>query len=122
MVTARSSGPRLRRARQRAANTSSVVESGPPETASTRPGAETRSANNAAVSTAVTGRAAGAVSAAHTLLFRGDAGLHVRRSARIFAPDLRPGSAGHFLFAQRRQRLTEPQQRIRRFGVGFVFR
>src|SRR5882757_8329112 len=109
MVTANSAGPFLVAARQRAARTSSAVESGPPETARMMTGEELRPANSAFASAAETG----AASAADTLLFPVDALLHADRRARIFAQDLAERRTGRFLLAERRERLPEPQQ-----GVG----
>src|SRR5262249_32277464 len=60
-------------------------------------------------------------SAAHTLLFPVDALLHADRCARILAQDFAERRAGGFLLTERRERLTEPQQRVRRLGGGFVF-
>src|SRR5215216_749383 len=114
MVTARSFGPRRKRARQRAASTRSAVESGPPDTASTRAGHCARSANKAAASVDETGG-----SAAGTLLFPLDALLHVGRGAGIFAPDFEEGGASRLLFLERRERLTEPHQRVRRLAGFF---
>src|SRR5882724_11406084 len=118
MVTARSSGPFLSSARQRAASTSRAEESGPPETASTSEETEPRPANSACASPAETGAASSAVD---TLLFPLDALFHVHRGARIFAQDFAERRTSRFLFAQRRQRLPEPQQRIGRLGGGVVF-
>src|SRR6266404_5892837 len=107
-----SAGPRLRPARQRAASTSSAVESGPPETARTRTGAVLRPANSVFASATETG----AASAADTLLFPINALLHAHRRARIFARDLGERRAGRFLLAQGRERLAEAEQRIGRLG------
>src|ERR1700733_1872661 len=108
MVTAISFGPRLRRFVQRAASTRSAVESGPPETARTKPGKLSRPRNSARASSSET-----ASSAVGTLLFPVHALLHAERGPRIFAQHLAQGSAGCLLLAQRRKRLAEPQQ-----GVG----
>src|SRR3954462_10997897 len=108
MVTASNRGPLFSAARQRAARTSSAVESGPPETARTRAGAWTRSANSDFASAIETG----AASAAGTLLFPVDALLHGHGGTRIFAQHLAKRSAGRFLLAQSRERLSEAQQRL----------
>src|SRR6185312_13124239 len=113
MVTARSPGPSLRAARQRAASSSSAVESGPPETASTSAGNLARSEKSAFASAAETG----AVSAVRTLLFLGDAALHVGGGLRIFAADLGERGAGGFLLVHGGERLAEPQQRLRRLAA-----
>src|ERR1700730_5263256 len=117
MVTATSFGARLSRFAQRAASTRSAVESGPPDTASTRPGKSSRQRNSALASPSAT-----AASAVGTLLFPVDALLHAHRGARIFAQHLAQRGAGRFLFAERRQRHAEPQQRIRRPRGGVIFR
>src|SRR5258708_37252867 len=97
MVTARSFGPRLSAVRQRAARKSRAVESGPPDTASTRAGASARSANRTFASDAETAPA----SAAHTLLFPLDALLHGDRGVRIFTADLSESRAGRLLLPHR---------------------
>src|SRR5215203_3323778 len=117
MVTARSCGPLFSAARQRAAKTSNAVESGPPETARTRAGAWTRSANSDFASAVETG----AASAADTLLFPFDALLHADGRPRIFAQDLAERGAGRFLLAQCGERLAEPKERIRRLAGGLKF-
>src|ERR1700686_5130695 len=113
-----SCGPFLSAARQRAASTIRAVESGPPETARRRAGADLRSANRVFASAAETGAAR---SAADTLLFPIDALLHAERRAGIFAQHLSERRAGGLLLAQPRERLTEPQQRVGRFGGGLIF-
>src|SRR5580698_9652917 len=115
MVTAMSFGARLSRFAQRAASTSSAVESGPPDTASTRPGKSSRPRNSAFASPSAT-----AASAVGTLLFPIDALLHAQRGARIFAQHLAQRSTGCFLFAERRKRHAEPQQRIGRPRGGVI--
>src|SRR5438874_2634453 len=62
-----------------------------------------------------------AASAADTLLFSLDPLLHADRGARIFAGDLGERSAGGFFLAERRKRLAEAEQRVRRLGGGLVF-
>src|SRR5690242_2368493 len=103
MVTATSLGPFLKRFAQRAASTSSAVESGPPETARIRPREFCRPANNAFASSSRS-----AWSAVRALLFTIDALLHAERSARIFAQHLAERGACRFLVAQSRKRLPEP--------------
>src|SRR3954470_9943851 len=122
MVTAISFGPRLRALRHRAARKSSAVESGPPETASTKAGAEVRSENRSLVSAAESGRPDSASLAADTLLFRRNVLFHVRGCAGIFAADLAPGRAGGFLFAHGGQRLAKPQQRLGRLRAAVELR
>src|SRR5580704_519418 len=109
MVTAKSVGPCLSADRQRAARNRSAVESGPPETASTRAAACVRSANSASACVTETGDVS---SAFDTLLFPLDPLLHGDRGARVSTADLAQGGAGRFLLVERRQRLAEPQQRI----------
>src|ERR1700722_13260252 len=116
MVTAISFGARLSRFAQRAASTSSAVESGPPDTASTRPGKSSRPRNSAFASPSAT-----AASAVGTLLFPVDALLHAQRGARIFAQHFAERGAGRFLFAERRKRHAELQQRIGRPRGGVIF-
>src|SRR5580704_7522960 len=117
MVIPRSLGRRFFcRFAQRAASTSSAVESGPPETAITNPGKPCRPRNSAFASSSRT-----ASSAVGTLLFPVHILLHGQRSARIFAQDLAERSAGSFLFAQGRERLAKPQQRVRGPRCGFIF-
>src|ERR1700722_15548891 len=96
MVTAISFGARLSRFAQRAASTRRAVESGPPDTASTRPGKSSRPRNSAFASPSPT-----AASAVGTLLFPVDALLHAHRGARIFAQHLAQRGAGGFLFVGR---------------------
>src|SRR5215210_5230598 len=105
-------GPCLRRARQRAASQSSAVESGPPDTARIRTGASDRSANSAAASETETA----ASDAADTLLFPLRGLLHVRGRLGILAGNLTEGRARRLLLVQRRERLAEPQQRVRRLA------
>src|SRR5262245_12459751 len=109
-------GPRLRARRQRTANTSSAVESAPPETASTSVEASANGSNSAFASAAET-----ASSAAGTLLFSLDPLLHIRRSARKFAQHLAERGAGSLFLAEHGERLSEAEQRIGRLGVRFVF-
>src|SRR5580700_10946280 len=116
MVTATSFGARLSRFAQRAASTKSAVESGPPDTASTRPGKSSRPRNSAFASPSPT-----LPSAVGTLLFPVDALLHAHRGARIFAQHLAQRGAGGFLFAERRKRHAEPQQRLGRPRGGVIF-
>ena len=99
----------LERFAQRAASTRSAVESGPPDTARTRPRKYSRPENNAFASSART-----ACSTVDTLLFPIHVLLHACRRARIFAQHLAERGAGRFLLAQSRKRLTEPHQRIGR--------
>src|SRR5262245_6446617 len=113
---ASSLGPRLRAPRQRAANTSSAVESAPPETASTSVEASANGSNSAFASAAET-----ASSAADTLLFSLDPLLHARRGARKFAQHLPERRAGCLLLAEHGERLSEAEQRIGRLRVRFVF-
>src|SRR5262245_15755331 len=117
-VTATSFGPLLRALHQRAASTSSAVESGPPEIARISEAARASGSNSAFASAAETGVAS---SAARTLLLALDALLHARGCARKFSQDLAERRAGRLLLAERGERLPETQQRIGRLGVGFVF-
>src|ERR1700730_9818197 len=117
MVTATSFGARLSRFAQRAASTRRAVESGPPDTASTRPGKSSRPRNSAFASPSPT-----LPSAVGTLLFPVDALLHAHRGARIFAQHLTQRSTGGFFFAERRKRHAEPQQCIGRPRGGVIFR
>src|SRR5215467_810219 len=112
-----SAGPFLSAARQRAASTSSAVESGPPETARTRAGAERKSSNSVLASAAETGAAS---SAADTFLFPVDALLHADRCARIFARDFTERGAGGLLLAHGGKRLTKAEQRVGRARRGLV--
>src|SRR5580700_5283405 len=116
MVTAMSFGARLSRFAQRAASTSSAVESGPPDTASTRPGKSSRPRNSALASPSAT-----LPSAVGTLLFPIDALLHAQRGARIFAQHLAERGTGGFFLAERRKRHAEPQQRVGRPRGVLVF-
>src|SRR5689334_1792797 len=109
-------GARLSRFAQRAASTSSAVESGPPETARMRPDEFSRPENNAFASSSRT-----ASSAVRALLFTVDALLHAQRSARIFPQYLAERGAGRFFFAQSRKRLPQPQQRVRRARGVLIF-
>src|SRR6266540_1375133 len=111
-------GPRFSARRQRAMSSSSVVESGPPETARTRAGAWTSGANSAFASAAETGAAS---SAADTLLFSLDPLLHRRRRAWELAQHFAERCAGRFLLAERGERLPKAQKRIGSFGDGFIF-
>src|SRR5579871_2235562 len=120
MVTAVSRGGRLRcflsALTQRAASTKSAVESEPPETARRSAGTRSRPLNSALASSSRT-----ASSAMATLLFPLHGLLHACRRVRIFAQHFAERGAGRFLFAQGRQRLPEPQQRLRRARTGFIF-
>src|ERR1700751_4729556 len=104
MVTATSFGARLIRFAQRAAIRSSAVESGPPETARTRPRESSRPENKASASSSRSAR-----SAVRALLFTVDALLHAERSARIFAQHFAERGACRFFFAQSCKRLSQPQ-------------
>src|SRR5687767_4044392 len=84
-------------------------------------GAETRSANKSLASTTESGCAEVAALAADTLLFRRHVLLHVGRGSSVFAADLAPGGAGGFLFAERGERLSKPQQRLRCFRAAVEF-
>src|SRR5712692_819489 len=95
---------------------SNAVESGPPETASTRAGSAVRSANNASASASPT-----ASLTAGTLLFPLDRLLDGRLGARIFAAHVAEGHAREFSLVHGSKRLAEPQQRFGRFGAGFIF-
>src|ERR1051325_2423890 len=90
----------------------SAVESGPPDTASTRTGKFCRPAKSVLSSDAETAFA----SAVRTLLFLRHAALHTRGRARIFAPDLGQRRASCFLLVHRGERLTKPQERVRRLA------
>src|SRR5215471_9670221 len=116
MVTATSFGGCLSRFAQRAASTSSAVESAPPETARMRPREFSNPKNNAPASSS---RRAG--SAVRALLLTVDALLHVERSARIFPQHLAERGASGFFFAQCSERLAQPQQRVRRLRRVLVF-
>src|SRR5262245_10573705 len=107
-------GPRLMRLRQRAASSSSALESGPPETARTSAGADWRPANSVSASLEVIGSVR---SAAGTLLGRRHALLHAARGLGIFAADLAERGAGRLALAERGERLAEPQQRVGRLGA-----
>src|SRR6202044_1233449 len=99
-----------------AARTNSAVESGPPETARINPRAFSRPLNTTFASSSRT-----AFLAVGTLLFPVHVLLHRRRSPRIFWQAFAERRAGSFLFPERRERLTEPHQRLRRARGGFVF-
>src|SRR5581483_10875593 len=114
MVTAVSFGPCLSRFAQRAASTSSAVESGPPDTASSNPRRFSRPRNSPLASASVTASAAG------TLLFPLDALFHAERGAWIFAQDFAERSTRGFLLVERRQRHAELEQRIGRPRRGVV--
>src|SRR5262245_63321802 len=60
--------------------------------------------------------------AARSLLFPFDALLHVYRRSRVFARDLAQSGAGRLLFTQGRERLTEAEQGLRRFGGSLELR
>src|SRR6202012_2116034 len=62
-----------------------------------------------------------AASALHLLLLAVDGGFHAGGGARILAHHLAEGGASGLLFLQRRERLSEPQQRIRRLCRLLVF-
>src|SRR5262245_58147106 len=113
---ASSLGPRLRAPRQRAANTSSAVESAPPETASTSVEASANGSNSAFASAAEI-----ASSASGPLLFSLGPLLHARRGARKFAQHFPERRAGCLLLAEHGERLSEAEQRIGRLRVRFVF-
>src|SRR2546423_13796720 len=120
MVTARRRGAfllRLRAARQRAARKRSAVESGPPETARTRPDDCAKGLNRRCASAAEMGRAA---SAAHTLLLSLDLLSYTRGSARKLAQDFADRRPSRFLLAQCGKRLAKAHERIGRPGVSFV--
>src|SRR6266480_1817245 len=119
MMTTVRFGPRSSAARQRAAMNMSAVESAPPDTASTRLDVPIKSAKSTAASVSETGAAR---STAHTLLFSFDALLHVQRGARIFAAEFAEGGAGRLFLAECRERLAEPEQRVRRLAAGFILR
>src|SRR6185437_17021686 len=138
MVTATSLGPVLRAARQRAISIISAVESGPPDTASSKTGKSERSEKSAFASDTETGKDFSVgmilsgnrfppsgimpyISAAHALLFLRDAALHAGRRLGIFAADFRQRGAGGFLLMHGGERLAEPQQRIRRLAGVLVF-
>src|SRR5262245_20166261 len=118
MVTASSLGPLRSARRQRAASSSSAVESGPPETARTRESTRASGANNFFASAR---EIAEASSATDTLLFSLHSLLHAPRRARILAQRFAKRSAGSLLLSQRGERLSEPQQRIRGLGRGLEF-
>ena len=116
-VTATSFGPRLSALRQRAASQSSAVESGPPETARSRTGMSAKKPRSSLASAAETGR----------LVSSGHASAPARRPASrcstradICGSTSAKRRAGHLLLLERRQRLAEPQQRVRRLGVRAV--
>src|ERR1035441_10496982 len=132
-------GPLLRALRQRAASTISAVESGPPETASTSAGKWSRSEKSDLASVAETGAAfcvgmifirkpvpsiesspracfSDHTLAVRTLLFLRDAAFRGSRGARKFAPDFGQRGAGRFLLIERVERLSEPQQGVRRLA------
>src|SRR6185312_17540096 len=124
-------GPRASPARQRAASSMRAVESGPPDTASSTAGSASRSWNSAAASAGVilelcsegmTGRDDGSRAARRQSavlflqLLRGRA-LHARRGVRIFASDLRERCASRLFLMQRRERLAEPEQSVRRLAA-----
>src|SRR5579871_4948096 len=115
IVTATRRGDGRSFARQRAMRWSSAVESGPPETATTRAGSAARSANRTSASASLT-----APSTPRTLQFPLDSLFDARLCARIFPAHVGEGHAGKFLLVQRRQRLAEPQQRVRGFGAVFI--
>src|ERR1700733_2611116 len=114
---ATSFGARRMRLAQRAVRTSSAVESGPPEIARMRPRKPSRPENSAFASSSRT-----ACSAVDTLLFPVDGLFHTRRGFRIFAQNFTERGASGFFFAQSRERLAEPQQRVRRARGRLVFR
>src|SRR5581483_3923443 len=116
MVTASNRGGFFARFAQRAASSKSAVESGPPDTATTKLGKSSRPRNSASNSSSPT-----AASAVGTLLFPLHVLLHRERCARILAHHFAERRTGGFLLAQCRKRLAEPQQRIRRPRRGLVF-
>ena len=105
MVTARSFGPLVSAARQRAASTINAVESGPPETASTNADAELRPSNSDCASAAEIG----ASSAADALLLTFDALPDRDFGTRVLALHFGERRTGGFTLAQRRQRLAETE-------------
>src|SRR6185437_14427890 len=109
-------GPRLRDLRQRAASTSSAVESGPPDTARIRAECDDAKPKSNSASAAKTAP----VSAVDTLLFPLDALPDACGRARIFAADLGERRARHFLLLHGIERLRKPQQRVGRLGVSRV--
>src|SRR5215475_2842615 len=112
-----SSGPRAKRRRQRCASTMRAVESAPPETARMMRPERGNDANSPAISRC---EIAAAASAMDTLLFPLDRLPDAQGGAGIFAADLRQRAGGGILLAELRERLTEPQQRVRRLGGGGV--
>src|SRR5919109_105479 len=97
----------------------SAVESGPPDTASSTRRKSFRSEKSEASSESAIGPAAG--STAGTLLFLLDGTLHVGRGLRVFRQHVTERRARRFALAERRERLAEPQQCVRRFyGVRIV--
>src|SRR6187401_4324 len=95
----------------------SAVESGPPETASTRTGKDCSPEKSDFASDAETAFA----SAVRTLLFLRDPALHAGRGARKFAPNLGERGASRLFLVHRRERLAKAQQRVRRFTRLLVF-
>src|SRR4051794_39025526 len=146
MVTASRRGPLLKARRQRAMSHIIATESGPPETASTSAGAAFQSANRRLASVPEIGERSSSRMVRRSphersdmrgpphphvaALMRGYANrlalhallltIHGRfdpvRGTGIFTRHLAERGTGGFLFVQRRQRLPEPQQRVRRLG------
>src|SRR4029078_5151252 len=90
----------------------SAVESGPPETASTRTGKDCSPEKSDVISDAETAFA----SAVRTLLFLGDPALHAGAAARDFAPTLAERGACRLFLVHRGQRLTKAQQCVGRLA------
>ena len=112
-VTATSCGD-FARPRQRAASTINAVEFGAAGDGEDQEGKWSRARNSRFASASETGDAS---SAADAFLLTVDALPDRDRRARIFAQHFRERRAGRLALAHRRQRLTEPQQRIRRARV-----
>src|SRR4029079_14394578 len=115
-VTATSSGLVSSESRHCAAMTMSAVESGPPETASTRTGKDCSPEKSDVTSDAETALA----SAVRTLLFLRDPALHAGGGARECAVKLGERGARRLFLVHRRERLTKPQQRVRRLSRSLV--
>src|ERR1700730_636640 len=128
-----SRGPRLKPRRQRAASHISAIESGPPDTARTIAGARFQSANRRLASCAEIGELSSSgmafgnpvsssdqlrhfALALYPLLLTVDGCFDAARGARIFPRHFAECRTGGLLLLQRRQRLSEPQQRVGRFG------
>src|SRR5690242_16228075 len=111
-VTATNFGLVLSESRHCAARIMSAVESGPPDTASTRTGKDCRSEKSDLASDAETAFA----SAVRTLLFLRDPALHAGGGAWKFAPNLGKRGAGCLILVHRRERLSKAQERVRRLA------